>query len=617
MSTIKDVAALANVSIGTVSNYINGTHNVSPATAVKIEEAINALKFKPNSYARNLKLSECREIGIILPNTYDSYYSYILAGIERELKLANYNVNLLLSNDMPETELSILNKYIDKNICGLIIITCQPENESFFHKNFFNYNIPVIFIDRALKTFETNLLSIDYYGTIQYLLSQLASNNYKNIGMVLGESIFTPEHECYRAYSDFYNRSGEAIDQDLICYTTGSKEDAFRTGISMLQKKPSAVIASSESIAIGLEHAASLLGINLNSDLTLISLGQENWRGSKSQRGIITTKRPAHLLGKQAAQLLISNLQSPNFFEKQQIILNDKIIESKLFDAPDIRVNKNFEHDSINVLMFESPNLQAVKKMLFLFTDLTNIKVNLTISDQFSLLDKIIADSKRDTSEFDVYMYDIPWKQDLISANILHDISSLVNNAAFDKNAFIFDLLDRIGNVDGKYFGLPFLYGSQLLFYRKDLFEDTALQELFQKEYQSKLRPPKTWFEFNAVCRFFTKKYNPLSPVDYGTSIAGFKTESLLPEFLPRLWAYGGMIFDDKNNIVVNTTNFKKALTNFIENYEYSNPLSPNFIVDQTVEDFYLGKIAMLIGYSSLINDVNSHTKSKIIGKIG
>ena len=102
MSTIKDVAKNAGVSIGTVSNYINGTRKVSSDTAKKIETAINALNFKPNTFAKNLKTNYSKEIGVILPNIYDPYYSFLLAGIERELTQKSFYINLALSNDIPE-----------------------------------------------------------------------------------------------------------------------------------------------------------------------------------------------------------------------------------------------------------------------------------------------------------------------------------------------------------------------------------------------------------------------------------------------------------------------------------------------------------------------------------
>jgi DNA-binding LacI/PurR family transcriptional regulator len=131
MSTIKDVAKHAGVSVGTVSNYMTGVRSVSPELARQIKAAIHELDYKPNSYAKNLRTSNNLEIGVILPNTYDQYYSFLLAGLERELKQSGYYVNLALSDDVPEEEIAILDGFMRKDICGLIVVSCQNNYKYF------------------------------------------------------------------------------------------------------------------------------------------------------------------------------------------------------------------------------------------------------------------------------------------------------------------------------------------------------------------------------------------------------------------------------------------------------------------------------------------------------
>ena len=82
MATMNDVATKAGVSVATVSNYLNGTKSVKPETKRRIKEAIEQLNFHPSAFARNLKTNNSSEIGIVVPNVHNSYYSYILQGIE-------------------------------------------------------------------------------------------------------------------------------------------------------------------------------------------------------------------------------------------------------------------------------------------------------------------------------------------------------------------------------------------------------------------------------------------------------------------------------------------------------------------------------------------------------
>ena len=113
MSTIKDVAKLAGVSIATVSNYLNNTKPVKQETKNKISEAIEHLKYIPNYSAKNLKSCTCNDVVVIFPNFNESYYVRIFQGIESEFQNTNHFINLSFSNNIPDIENKILNNYMN------------------------------------------------------------------------------------------------------------------------------------------------------------------------------------------------------------------------------------------------------------------------------------------------------------------------------------------------------------------------------------------------------------------------------------------------------------------------------------------------------------------------
>ena len=100
MPTIKDVAKLAGVSHGTVSNVINGLGSVSLENVKKVEEAIKTLGYKPNISARNLKSSKIQEIAIILPNIMDPLFASLFTSLNNIIEREGYKCRLYLSNDI-------------------------------------------------------------------------------------------------------------------------------------------------------------------------------------------------------------------------------------------------------------------------------------------------------------------------------------------------------------------------------------------------------------------------------------------------------------------------------------------------------------------------------------
>ena len=127
MVTIKDVARRAGVSVATVSNYLNKTKPVSGETAARVAKAVEELQYTQNLMAKSLKSSVYNSIGVILPNLSDSYYVQIFQGIESAFNDANTDMNLAFSYDIPEMETKAALQMLEKQVRGLIVVTCQPD----------------------------------------------------------------------------------------------------------------------------------------------------------------------------------------------------------------------------------------------------------------------------------------------------------------------------------------------------------------------------------------------------------------------------------------------------------------------------------------------------------
>lgn len=612
MSTIKEVAKLAGVSIGTVSNYLGGIKHVQPETAKKIKSAIETLDYKPNAYAKNLRTNTNCEIGVILPNSTEQYYSYLLAGIESELKKAGYYLNLAFSGDVPENELTIMDNFMKKNVRGLIIMSCLKNTEYYDQLK----STPTVFIDRKVTSQEANFVSFNQYETMTYLLTRLFENNCKKIALFAGPGHFSCEREYAAAYRDFMNARDLEIEEGFIRHINMTKEEAFRTGISFFQDySPDAVISTSRILTNGLEQAANLAGISLTGDTVMISIGQETFSNCLKYNNIIFTMRPANFLGTNAAKLLLNNIGSPFMFEKQQIILNDKIVGKNFLEPAKIYAGSRNAKNNLRLLLLDSPNANGIRRTHSVFTRQTGIDVDITVCEHGALLSKLL--DKNYLRNFDVCMYDNPWLDILAAKNCFLDITDFIHSDTIDTTVFLDGLLDKVGLVHKRYYGVPFLFGPQLLLYRRDLFEDPKLGELFEKKYREKLRVPRTWFEFNVINSFFTRSLNPGSPVEFGTSLSARNAAILLPELMPRVWAYNGSVFDSNGNPLVCSAEFKKGVNSLIEAFKFAPPQTLSYSVENTVEDFYLGRTAMLVSFASFIADVNNTAKSKITGKIG
>ena len=191
MVTIKDVAKKADVSIATVSNYLNRTKPVSKELGARIQNAVDELGYSLNLNAKILKTAQYMDIGVILPSLNDSYYVQLFQGIKTYFQNTNYFINLVFSNNIPELEVTIAQNLKRKQICGLILVSCQPENWKFYYDNFTSKKIPLVLRERGS-------------GTLDILLAALQKHNIKlsdlNVKMYLGSTesikLFLEHTDC-------------------------------------------------------------------------------------------------------------------------------------------------------------------------------------------------------------------------------------------------------------------------------------------------------------------------------------------------------------------------------------------------------------------------------------
>src|SRR3954464_10212588 len=99
MPTIKEVADLAGVSVGTVSHVITGSVTVSEPLRLKVKDAIRELDYHPNHVARSLKTSRTRTLGIIIPDMTISFFPQIINGAESAARSRGYSLIAVNSTD--------------------------------------------------------------------------------------------------------------------------------------------------------------------------------------------------------------------------------------------------------------------------------------------------------------------------------------------------------------------------------------------------------------------------------------------------------------------------------------------------------------------------------------
>jgi multiple sugar transport system substrate-binding protein len=617
MATIKDVAREAGVSIATVSCALSGRKNVSSGARIRIFAAIEKLNYVPNENARKLKLHTSRDIGVLLTSIDDLYHSEIFKGITAVIQENGFSVNIGFSNNQPRVEKEIINDFMSRNFAGIILISCLAKDPAYIQK-LLSCGIPVVFVERRPRRKNINFAGISNKKTIDFLMNRLKSAGYKNIWLLCGNPGISSESDCVTAFKEWClkNRRGT---RGRINYTNMTRDDAFRVALAELSSnpRPEAIIATSGNITHGILEASGVLGVSLEQSV-VIAFSEETWMDTRYLPRALHTSRPAFKLGAGAASLLLKNIRGET--EKPETLeLDDNIINAGITIPPYNPVQKQIRRkktQELRLLMLDSPfALETLKILRRKFYSDHGAALVIETETQNRLLNRIMDDSDAKNPRYDIYMFDIPWLNFLAQNNCLEDITDFITS---DKNYFSTVIKEVLANslYGNRYYSIPFAGGAQIMFYRVDLFEDPIISKDFYTKYKTKLRPPRTWPEFNLVSRFFTRRFNPSSPVEFGTSCPGIIAEELCPEIYARIWGFGGRFFSRNNLPQFYSENNVHAFENLKELQGYiSNSLFTTSLMD-TVRDFYTGKTAMLITYTEYASKIMDAINRNIFGKI-
>lgn len=245
-----------------------------------------------------------------------------------------------------------------------------------------------------------------------------------------------------------------------------------------------------------------------------------------------------------------------------------------------LKPGKPYAGQQVNIILPNAAQYRAQAKRLGQFTDLTGIKANFIYCPYGQLLDKITTEAVSGGSSYDVITYQDSWGASLVP--YMEPIDALMKRDGFDMGAYPAPY-QRAGVFDGKTYGLPVRAHPQMLFYRRDLFDQAGVQ------------PPQTFDQLVTVAKAVQDKSGvPGIAMDYGK---GNGAQNLFL-WLNYLWGKGSDIFDAKNRAAFNDPAGVAATTLYTDlllKDKVANPGSVQFNEGDMVNAMAQGDAAMIM----------------------
>lgn len=201
MVTIKDVAQDANVSVGTVSNVING-RNVSEERRQRVEESIQKLGYQVNTLARGMRMQKTDYVVVILPDITNPFYSMLLQGLERALSQHGKQTLLCISGGEKEKEIQYFEMACANKVDGIIGVTFSDVED------YLTDDLPFVSIERRFRA-KIPCVSCDNYRGGQLAAENLAARGATNLLFL--QTIMSVDNEVRkrrRGFEDYCEEHG-------------------------------------------------------------------------------------------------------------------------------------------------------------------------------------------------------------------------------------------------------------------------------------------------------------------------------------------------------------------------------------------------------------------------
>lgn len=309
-----DVALAAGVSTATVSNVLNNSGKVKEDTAVRVREVIRQMDYSPNLVARSLTTKRTMQVGIVMEDISNPFFSEVARDFESAADEKGYFVNIC-------TGFSKLDDYFDNYIArGLdgIFVTALP------HK--FNVEKLYKLVEKGIRIVTSGNIEVDskrissiendFENGMWEAVHHLYSIGHRKIAYLSGLGKMLSNDLRCRDYKKAMERQGLEYLEELLIdgkypYTT-TMQDGYRCALQLLEKKAdfTAVICGNDMMALGAMKAMKENGLRIPEDVSVIGMDGtfigEYWEPS------LTTLSLNKNLGRKAFELLYTNMTKGN-----------------------------------------------------------------------------------------------------------------------------------------------------------------------------------------------------------------------------------------------------------------------------------------------------------------
>lgn len=313
MSTLKEVAERADVSISTVSRVLNRPEKVKPTTRARVQEAIAALDYQPSRIAQRLRdrAGHSELIGMVIPDIQNPFYSQVVRGAEDVAYTRGAAIILCNSDETPEREHFYFDILRGESADGVLLPPSMRQTGA-LDVDLDDFSMPIVCFDRRIPGDPVDTVVVDNQRGAREMTQHLIENGHRRIGLICGPESLTTSTERAEGYREALHAADLPVDESLIFMDAPRQEAGYERARELLRgtSPPSALFAANNQLALGAFEYVRERGLSVPDELAIVAFDDAPWAKLLTP-SLTTVRQPAYEMGRRAARLLFDRIDSP------------------------------------------------------------------------------------------------------------------------------------------------------------------------------------------------------------------------------------------------------------------------------------------------------------------
>ncbi len=324
--SVKDVAAAAGVSLGTVSNVLNRPDKVSPATRERILGVIEELGFVRNDAARQLRAGTNRAIAMIVLDVANPFFTDVAHSVERELTEQQRPLILANSGQDADREASYLDLFEEQRVSGMLITPVGRILPRL--RQLRDRGVAVVMVDRKTGSRDFSSVSVDDHRGGRLAAEHLLDIGRRRLAFIGGPAGLSQVRDRLAAAREAVEAHGDGATIRFV-ETDSMDAAAGRGGAETLlalpaDERPDAIFAANDLVALGVLQALTLARVAVPEDVALIGYDDIDFADSAAIP-LSSVRQPRDELGRRAAEILLDVIADPGT-KVRHVVLEPELV---------------------------------------------------------------------------------------------------------------------------------------------------------------------------------------------------------------------------------------------------------------------------------------------------